>query len=292
MECIPCNRRFKNETALEKHIKYSPAHALKYDCSSCSRSFSSQNALGQHIRDSHPLRYTCNTCSRAFKTENGLEQHIEDCHPLKYDCNSCNRSFYSENALAQHIRDAPAHNPKGNNKSFKNKAAQKQRIQNPPADAHSYNQRWSMYPTHHEHVSSLLEEEYLHFDFHNDDNAEGCIREHDTNIMGRFTCHNDSCGTDGWSSRQIAITIRKYPGNKYNARVYHQRCRRCDSLSRPVLDESYAERVAYRIKKWDGIFMGAPPPYSFEKNGPHHNDLCEGCKDRHCNTLSSWNSFN
>ncbi|KAL2371546.1 hypothetical protein BDBG_03588 [Blastomyces gilchristii SLH14081] len=139
MECIPCNRRFKNETALEKHIKYSPAHALKYDCSSCSRSFSSQNALGQHIRDSHPLRYTCNTCSRAFKTENGLEQHIEDCHPLKYDCNSCNRSFYSENALAQHIRDAPAHNPKGNNKSFKNKAAQKQRIQNPPADAHSYN---------------------------------------------------------------------------------------------------------------------------------------------------------
>ncbi|KLJ08854.1 hypothetical protein EMPG_15721, partial [Blastomyces silverae] len=236
MECIACNRRFKSEKALEKHIKYSPAHA--------------------------PKDYYCSTCNRSFKSEDALEQHLQ-------------------NSLAH------THTPKGNSKSFKNKAAQKQHA---PAHAHSSSKRWSIYPTHHEHVSRLLEEECLHYNFHNVDTAKGCISEYDTNIMGRFTCHNDSCGATGWSSRQIAITIREYNGGKYNARVYHQRCGGCDSLSRPVLDDSYAERVAYRIKKWNGIFMGAPPPYSSKSKGPHHNDLCEGCKDGHCSALSSWNS--
>jgi len=145
----------------------------------------------------------------------------------------------------------------------------------------SYRQSRSMYPSLHDGVSSLLEDEDLHFDFYNKD-AEACTRTYDTTVMGRFICRNRACSSPGWSSKIIAITIRMYTGARYNARVYHQRCRRCNSLSRPILDDSYAKRVAYRLKKWSGVEMDLPQ-YSGQTNkGPHNKDLCEGCKAGHC----------
>jgi hypothetical protein len=140
--------------------------------------------------------------------------------------------------------------------------------------------KWSIYSSLHDGVSRLLEENGLNFDFHAVDDTN-CTKEYDTNVMGRFICRTRTCSSNGWSSKKIAITIRLYSGEKYNARVYHQRCRGCKSLSRPLLDESYAERVAYRIKKWCGIQMDVPH-YSGESNGPHNSDLCEGCRAGHC----------
>lgn len=141
--------------------------------------------------------------------------------------------------------------------------------------------KWSMYQSLHDDVSRLLEEDDLHFDFHENDDTATCIKEYDTNIMGRFICRNRECASNGWSSKKIAITIRMYPGAQYNARVYNQRCHECNRLGRPRLDDSYAERVAYRLKKWCGIEMDKPPP-SRQSKGPHQSDLCEGCRDGHC----------
>ena len=73
-------------------------------------------------------------------------------------------------------------------------------------------QKWSIYQNLHDDVSRLLEENDLYFDFHANDNAKSCINTYDTNIMGRFVCPNSKCGTNGWSSKKIAITIRMYPG--------------------------------------------------------------------------------
>lgn len=153
-----------------------------------------------------------------------------------------------------------------------------------PSRKSKSDRRWSIYSALHDDVSRLLEEEDLHFDFHETDDTGTCIKEHDTNIMGRFICRSRGCGSSGWSSKKIAITIRMYPGARYNARVYHQRCQGCNSLSKPRLDDSYAERVAYRIKKWCGIEMDSPN-YSGKGDGPHQSDLCEGCKDGHCSQL-------
>ena len=143
---------------------------------------------------------------------------------------------------------------------------------------------WFMYQNLHDEVSRLLEEDDLHFDFHGNDVSETCIKEYDTTIMGRFICRNPACGSNGWSSRKIAITIRMYPGVQYNARVYNQRCQECNRLSKPRLDDSYAERVAYRLKKWCGIEMDWPT-YSGQSRGPHQSDLCEGCKNGYCTRL-------
>lgn len=142
-------------------------------------------------------------------------------------------------------------------------------------------ERWSMYQELHDDVSRLLADTDLNFDFHDSDDDINCTKMRNTNIMGHFTCYNSGCRFKGWASRKIAITIRLYPGQKYNARVYHQRCKFCNSLSQPVLDESYAERVTYWIKQWNGVQVEKPPISGVSK-GPHNRQLCEGCKAGRC----------
>lgn len=140
---------------------------------------------------------------------------------------------------------------------------------------------WSMYQALHDEVSILLTGDGLHFNFHEVDDETECIKMRDTNIMGRFACRNPTCKANGWSSKMIAITIRLYPGQMYNARVYHQRCKSCNKLSRPTLDQSYAERVSYWIKQWNDIPV-VRPPVSNGSGRPHNRHLCEGCKAGHC----------
>ena len=155
-----------------------------------------------------------------------------------------------------------------------------------PSRKSKSNKTWFMYQTLHDDVSRLLEEDDLHFDFYQHDDTNTFVNEYDTNIMGRFICRNHACNSNGWSSKRIAITIRMYPGAQYNARVYNQRCQGCNKLGKPRLDDSYADRVAYRLKKWCGIEMDWPS-HSVSSKGPHQSALCEGCKNGHCTQLRS-----
>lgn len=140
---------------------------------------------------------------------------------------------------------------------------------------------WSMYKNLHDEVSNLLSAADLRYEFYEDDDDANSIRMRDTNIMGCFVCQNRACKARGWSSKMIAITIRLFPAQRYNARVYHQRCKFCRWLSRPLLDQSYAERIDYWIRQWNGIRVETPP-ISNGSNGPHNRQLCEGCQAGHC----------
>lgn len=64
------------------------------------------------------------------------------------------------------------------------------------------------FPSLHSDVSTLLEEDDLHFGFRDDDDPTSAIKWYDTNIMGRFVCRNVACSCTGWWSMKIAITIR------------------------------------------------------------------------------------
>ena len=139
-----------------------------------------------------------------------------------------------------------------------------------------------MFPTLHDTVETLLSQDSLYFTFHTTDDDTYCTEDYDTNIMGYFECKNKACPKRQWSSKVIAITIRMYPNNQYNARVYHQRCKSCDHLSQPVPDGSYAERIAYRLKKWNGVEMEIPAYREGPNIRPHERELCEGCKHGHC----------
>lgn len=106
--------------------------------------------------------------------------------------------------------------------------------------------------------------------------------EYKTFVMGKFKCKNKRCGRVGWGSKRVAIVIKGYPNNGYNAVVFNQRCESCTKLGTLALDNaSYVDRVSYRIKKWAGVSVESP--YFDPKEGPpHRTDLCEGCKQGVC----------
>ncbi|CEJ81816.1 hypothetical protein VHEMI01926 [[Torrubiella] hemipterigena] len=144
----------------------------------------------------------------------------------------------------------------------------------------SKNARWSLYPELHADVDSILQPA-LSFKFNHEDTDKGVEESYRTNVVGTFTCQNPKCKGSTWTSGVIPIIIRMYSNNRYNARVYYQQCRRCRRACVPTLDQTYAERVAYRIKKWRGIFVEAKR-YFTKGTPPHRDDLCYGCKAGTC----------
>ncbi|EMD65344.1 hypothetical protein COCSADRAFT_35399 [Bipolaris sorokiniana ND90Pr] len=221
----------------------------------------------------------CVPCNRDFSNDEALQQHKRDSPAHKSDCITCDRHFKNDKALTQHYQNAAVHAQSSKHPAILTMSPQKPKSATKPKS----NKKWSMYPSLHNEVSDLLYKDNLSFSFYEKDDTKSCIKEYDTNIMGQFACSNTAC-LAVWTSKRIAITIRKYLDGRYNARVYYQSCKRCRMTSEPQLDYSYAERVAYRLKKWSGIQMELHP-FSGQSNGPHRSDLCEGCKQGHCSQM-------
>jgi hypothetical protein len=141
----------------------------------------------------------------------------------------------------------------------------------------------SMLSSRYKDVLFVLKAHGLSFKFHNEDDSSSCIEAWDTNIMGRFSCRNGDCNSQGWPSKAIATTIRLYADARYNAKIYHQRCMKCLTPGRiEGVDESYVERVSYWLKRWSGVEVEVPQRSYQRTRAPHQKDLCEGCRAGHC----------
>ncbi|RFN54936.1 hypothetical protein FIE12Z_783 [Fusarium flagelliforme] len=163
-------------------------------------------------------------------------------------------------------------------------ASNKPVLANTPVPVNKSKKRpaWSMYPKLHDKVLEKLKENQLNHTFNPKDEEHSALKTYDTNIMGRFRCYNDECSSPGWGSKVVAITIREFSGNRYNARVYHQRCRECEKVGRLIINKSsYVDRVTYRIKKWNGVNMERPKWEEYS-GPPHDRKLCEGCRLGRC----------
>lgn len=144
-----------------------------------------------------------------------------------------------------------------------------------------------MYPNLHDDVLTFLDgiiKPEPRFN-KNDETGNEADKDYSTHIMGNFICRNARkglCPKNGWGSKKIAIVIRRHPNNGYSALVYKQRCKACNKLGIMRIDEnSYIERVAYRLKKWAGIHMETLP-YTGPRGPPHESHLCEGCMQGYC----------
>ncbi|KAA8617196.1 zf-3CxxC multi-domain protein [Pyrenophora tritici-repentis] len=139
-----------------------------------------------------------------------------------------------------------------------------------------------MYPLLHPAIANALAEHGIPVHFHNINSEKGFINYYSTNITGKITCVNKLCTRGTWGTGRVAIRIRKYPNDRYNAAVYNQGCQKCKKLGRLFVDEqTYIERVSYRLKKWTGVDE-EPPEYREKGTPPHREDLCEGCKAGIC----------
>jgi len=183
-------------------------------------------------------------------------------------------------ALEKNASEKVSTKKNGAKKRGKRQRANKKRAtEKPSVEEHP---SWSMHPNLHDQVQEKLDEVDLSYDFFNIDEDLSVLHTYDTKIMGSFICENKKCKKQGWDSKMIAITIREYWADRYNARVYHQRCMGCGELGKLVLDEEcYAERVSYRIKYWSDI-MVKPPPFEGTTKQPHEEEWCEGCKHGRC----------
>ncbi|KXJ91876.1 zinc-binding domain-domain-containing protein [Microdochium bolleyi] len=142
----------------------------------------------------------------------------------------------------------------------------------------------STFPELHDRICAAVSDDsvYPRWVERDSDNTRDHNEEYSTNIMGTFRCANKSCSSERWGSKMVSIVIRGYVDDGYHAEVFNQRCRACNQLGVFSLNEqSYIDRVAYRIKKWAGVEVERPP-YNAGEGPPHQSELCEGCKRGYC----------
>jgi hypothetical protein len=139
-----------------------------------------------------------------------------------------------------------------------------------------------MFPELHPNVADAVSTDISSTWFNENDEDETFDQQWFTHVMGSFMCNNGTCQKQVWDSRKVPIEIRGYDDNGYSVVVYNQRCKSCDQLGTFELDtRSYIERVAYRLKKWAGVEMEAPP-FNGNEGPPHERAYCEGCKRGKC----------
>lgn len=145
-----------------------------------------------------------------------------------------------------------------------------------------------MFPSLHQDVVTAVSDKIACPWFCENNSDQEFINDYPTHVMGKFRCMNSACPANGWGSKKVAILIRGYAGNGYNAVVFNQRCKTCNQLGTLTLDEkSYVDRVAYRIQKWAGVRMGEQH-YDTKTSMPHEKDFCEGCKRGVCRQTDDW----
>ena len=294
LECGICKRHFGSDNALLQHQRDLPGHVTGSSpcgttdglettkCAPCGRQFASMEALRQHEQDSpahassespgvllemplHAIPVKVPVGHPAVQpNQSALQQHNPIKRSTPFQCPRCDRSFHSDDALQDHSKSS---------------------------HVQPENSPWSMHPDLHEEVSQRLEADGLSVEFYEEGKPEDSIREYDTNIMGAFTCPDQSCRVQRWTSKKIAISIQLYNDEQYNAIVWHQRCRNCDSIGNLKVDvQAYVDRVVYRLSKWLGLHV-QPPQFGEKRGPPHIEELCEGCRSGHCQRGYTTNPF-
>lgn len=297
----------------------SPIQTETFRCETCQSHFGSGQALAQHQRDApqHPKPFSCEVCKRSYGSEQALKQHERDSptHLASFSCGDCKRTFGSEEAIKQHRRDAhkKAKASKGVSKAGSQsplpeanavlpsttshvvdrpldhdatRAQPKKAKKAPRIPEEEETRTFFQYPSLHKRIRKAVLPEirstWFHADSPSKKSDDGVHQIYSTFVMGSFSCKNKMCKKHGWSSGKVSIVIQGYAGNGYSATVYSQRCKRCNHLGTFALDEeSYVERVAYRLKKWAGVPV-AQPFFDGIGGPPHETDFCEGCKRGAC----------
>jgi hypothetical protein len=297
--CVPCNRTFGSETALKAHKKSSPKH-VPFSCKECNRFFSTQAALSSHQEHStahqNPRRDSVTTPITPVPST----QHV----PLPFSAPSNvpsatdngQRSGHTATENSSHVNPIFGLNfiPLEDTLQALTISDVNTTIARPkigPVRIPKILQKEFSFPELHQRIAEAVAPAITSTWFNHNTEAP-FEHEYGTNIVGTFKCVNNRCKKKGWSSGVVAIWIYGYSRNGYNAIVYNQRCKACDWLGNLKMDEeSYVERIAYRLKKWAGVRMEKPSFGHKLLRGPHDSERCEGGKVGRCTHCTQADDF-
>jgi hypothetical protein len=134
----------------------------------------------------------------------------------------------------------------------------------------------------------------LQHDYEPSPAAPGQTEIWETILTGKFDCINQDCECEcpdekncdcmEWDSYGIATIIRHYAGTRqFNVKILHQRCIKCRQFGIPSLaTEKFINRVAQRLKIWNGLAEDTQPVELYRDKGEHKIHLCEGCRRGTC----------
>lgn len=109
-QCRICFRRFREASAVRKHIAAVHHKTRNYGCSVCGRRFAERSNLKKHVhalhRDERP--HECRDCGKRFHFTDGLSRHIRNCHLglRPFECEVCGFRFKQSAHLKKHQRAA------------------------------------------------------------------------------------------------------------------------------------------------------------------------------------------
>jgi hypothetical protein len=266
--CVPCDRYFGTNEALEQHEQYSPLHNRTFHCQYCDWSFGSNKTLKKHRR-------VCQAASGwpLDPVETLLHQGCDE--DLSSNTQPTSPTVDPRSLLERFsLMFVSAIPPTITTHS---KIARDD-VSKPTQETREF----FMFPELHPNVTDAVSPEISWTWFNDADDDDNFDNKWFTHVMGRFICNNNACKKRFWDSKKVPIEIRGYDDNGYSATVYNQRCKSCDRLGTfELYERSYVERVAYRLKKWAGVEMEAPP-FNGVEGPPHERDYCEGCKRGKC----------
>ncbi|XP_028174770.1 zinc finger protein 184-like [Ostrinia nubilalis] len=108
VSCNECNRKFRDETLLERHIKY--AHKGTFTCTKCDTAFSSELALRAHSKTHRPKserQYRCSFsgCTKTFNFTHHLKHHeLTHTNTKQHHCSVCGKGFIQLHHLKSHLK--------------------------------------------------------------------------------------------------------------------------------------------------------------------------------------------
>ncbi|XP_050030305.1 uncharacterized protein [Dermacentor andersoni] len=109
--CPTCNRQFRQNTGLWRHLRTHDPDAPKrrYPCAQCGKDFARLDYLKEHLAshdESRKGRFVCDICQRSFFQSSDLSRHRQTHNSeRRFECSICKRGFLNSSSLKRHEKE-------------------------------------------------------------------------------------------------------------------------------------------------------------------------------------------
>ncbi|CAB0044964.1 unnamed protein product [Trichogramma brassicae] len=105
-DCKICQKTYKGEVSLKRHINKTHKSIRPHECKICQKSFARKSNLNVHIDMVHDRSkpFECEICHKAFSSKGYVHIHIDTIHngSKPHECEICQKSFGSKGNLNKH----------------------------------------------------------------------------------------------------------------------------------------------------------------------------------------------